>query len=268
MAGVRILFREFTTNGHGRRLHVSLILSWTFESALLSVDGPSLDVGLVVVWACACRDMQTAVVRNARCSQPRHRQSMALTTFITTQGCRRMSSNESAAIEAPLPSSSTRPKAHLAAVKTFQPTKLRTGQEVMIFKGAYLRLRKPGTDASSEVLVPAVHWPPNYPPKPNPDQPKTLEPVFSGTLGQRKSRFSTTDSTVVPEELERKPEEHLNGTVAAMAYLRAKGEKLDRPPATLFPTILLWLLRHSARDFGHQIVPDGFVKISELVSLP
>jgi hypothetical protein len=58
----------------------------------------------------------------------------------------------------------------------------------------------------------------------------------------------------------------INGKAAAIAYLRIRGLANCGRKKTFF-TILAWVLRHAARDLGFEIVPDGFVRISDLVGL-
>ena len=58
----------------------------------------------------------------------------------------------------------------------------------------------------------------------------------------------------------------INGKAAAIAYLRIRG-LANCGPKTTFYTILGWVLRHAARELGFEIVPDGFVRISDLVRL-
>jgi RNA:NAD 2'-phosphotransferase (TPT1/KptA family) len=39
----------------------------------------------------------------------------------------------------------------------------------------------------------------------------------------------------------------------------------NRGKQKTFYAILAWILRHAARDLGFEIVPDGFVRITDLV---
>jgi hypothetical protein len=58
--------------------------------------------------------------------------------------------------------------------------------------------------------------------------------------------------------------EGISGRAAAIAYLRIRGWA-DRGRKKTFYAVLAWILRHSARELGFQIVPDGFVRITDLV---
>jgi hypothetical protein len=58
----------------------------------------------------------------------------------------------------------------------------------------------------------------------------------------------------------------ISGSAAAISYLRARGLANASKKATFY-YLLCWTLRHAARDLGFQIVPDGFVRILDLVSL-
>jgi hypothetical protein len=58
--------------------------------------------------------------------------------------------------------------------------------------------------------------------------------------------------------------EGISGKAAAIAYLRIRGIA-NRGPKKTFYAVLAWVLRHAARSLGFDIVPDGFVRISDLV---
>ncbi len=58
----------------------------------------------------------------------------------------------------------------------------------------------------------------------------------------------------------------ISGSAASIAYLRARGLANASKNATFYH-LLCWTLRHAARDLGFQIVPDGFVRILDLVSI-
>jgi hypothetical protein len=58
----------------------------------------------------------------------------------------------------------------------------------------------------------------------------------------------------------------ISGSAAAISYLRARGLANASKKATFYH-LLCWALRHAARDLGFQIVPDGFVRILDLVSI-
>ena len=58
----------------------------------------------------------------------------------------------------------------------------------------------------------------------------------------------------------------ISGSAAAISYLRARGLANTSKKATFY-YLLCWTLRHAARDLGFQIVPDGFVRILDLVSI-
>lgn len=60
--------------------------------------------------------------------------------------------------------------------------------------------------------------------------------------------------------------EGISGRAAAIAYLRIRG-LANRGRKKTFFSLLAWVLRHAARDLGFEIVPDGFVRISDLVGL-
>lgn len=58
--------------------------------------------------------------------------------------------------------------------------------------------------------------------------------------------------------------EGISGKAAAIAYLRIRG-LANHDSKSTFYAVLAWVLRHAARDLGFEIVPDGFVRISDLV---
>lgn len=60
--------------------------------------------------------------------------------------------------------------------------------------------------------------------------------------------------------------EGISGRAAAIAYLRIRG-LANRGRKKTFYTLLAWILCHAARELGFEIVPDGFVRISDLVGI-
>lgn len=60
--------------------------------------------------------------------------------------------------------------------------------------------------------------------------------------------------------------EGISGKAAAIAYLRIRG-LANRGRKKTFYTLLAWILCHAARQLGFEIVPDGFVRISDLVGI-
>ncbi|KAF9526097.1 hypothetical protein CPB83DRAFT_498566 [Crepidotus variabilis] len=79
--------------------------------------------------------------------------------------------------------------------------------------------------------------------------------------------FHQPEATPVPKVplVPRFKTDGISASRAARTYLRVQG-LADLSPQNTTYHILDWILRHAARDLGYEIVPDGFVRISELLT--
>lgn len=84
-------------------------------------------------------------------------------------------------------------------------------------------------------------------------------------VGHKHAEFRPSEEGVEWEQSPN-PGSGISGVAAAIAYLRARGLANASKNATFY-NLLCWVLRHAARDLGFQIVPDGFVRIHDLVSV-
>ena len=55
-----------------------------------------------------------------------------------------------------------------------------------------------------------------------------------------------------------------NDHAAELTAALSKPETKD--PVAVFGMIAGWLLRHQARKLGYQVYPDGFMRVSDMVS--
>ncbi|KAJ3508715.1 hypothetical protein NLJ89_g5599 [Agrocybe chaxingu] len=137
-------------------------------------------------------------------------------------------------------------------------SRLPSGQSVKLFRPGIIGLRKRVENTQQDLpTTPDVSAPSTSAPNIPKPQAKPQTPVMS--------------PVVVPTPLQHPPKRvvtEVDGAKVTQEFLRTSTEyqlSTDKSPETVFTLTLAWLLRHAARDYGYRIVPDGSVRVSDVL---